>query len=200
MQPEQSANPSQSPDQQNADQPSQSTPEAPASTWQYGDSGTDSQSQSLDMPVVSWSASEYIEHDKQATWFIALGMFAIVCCAIIYLLTQDTVTTGAVGIAIVLFGITASRKPKVLEYKLDNTGIHIGGKLYMYDRFKSFSVIHEGALNSIHLSPLGRIAPPLSLYYPPDQEEQIVNMLANYLPHEERSHDPVDRLMRRIRF
>ncbi len=48
--------------------------------------------------------------------------------------------------------------------------------------------------------PLKRFMPPITLYYPPDQEDAVINALAAYLPHEDRTHDPVDRLMRKIRF
>ena len=42
--------------------------------------------------------------------------------------------------------------------------------------------------------------PPLSIYYPPDQEDEIVNVLGMFLPYADAKNDPFDRLMARIRF
>lgn len=170
--------------------------------WQYtaNDQSPSDQPAHLDIPPITWSASEFIDHDKRASWFMGLAAATVVACIVIYVVTQDIIATAMIVIAAALFGVTASRKPNTLEYRLDASGIKIASKQYPYDKFKSFSVIEEGALDSIQLSPLARLAPPISLYYPPEQEEQILNTLANYLPHEDRRHDPVDRLMRRIRF
>jgi hypothetical protein len=48
--------------------------------------------------------------------------------------------------------------------------------------------------------PLKRFMPPLSLYMDPADEEKIVDVLADYLPVEQREQDPIDKLMRRLRF
>lgn len=151
-------------------------------------------------PAVTWTASEFIDHEKRATWFLGLVGATVVASALIYLITQDFFATAVIAIAAALFGVTAGRHPSTLTYVLDQNGIQIGPKHYEYAKFKSFSVIEEGAIDSILLTPLTRFAPPISLYYPPEQEDQIVGTLANYLPHEDRRHDPVDRLMKRIRF
>jgi hypothetical protein len=58
----------------------------------------------------------------------------------------------------------------------------------------------EGAFSSIVLVPLKRFSPLTSIYYAPQDEERITAMLAAHLPYEERKHDPIDKLMQRIRF
>jgi hypothetical protein len=200
MQPDQPIDPNTTPNEPPVIDSSAQQPES-SDGWVSAGNGEGPQAElGHDIPLVTWSASEFIEHEKQFGWFVGLALIAVVGCAIIFLITRDVFTTGALFVAAALFGVAAKRKPQVLQYSLSPTGIKIGNKVYQYERFKSFSVIAEGALNSIHLSPLGRIAPPLSLYFPPEQEEEIVSALANYLPHEDRTHDPVDRLMRRIRF
>jgi hypothetical protein len=174
----------------------------PQQNWQYNASDTPSANQTVpsDIGSVHWTASEFIDHDKRAGWFIGLAAAAAVACVLVYFVTHDTIATVMIVVAAALFGVTAGRKPNTLDYNLDSSGIKIGSKLYEYNFFKSFSVIEEGALSSIQLTPLARFSPPISLYYPPEQEDQILNTLSNYLPHEERHRDPVDRLMRRIRF
>ena len=170
--------------------------------WQY--SGEQNQSQDTthyaDMASVSWTASEFIDHEKSSGWFVSLAAFTGLAVVVTYLISKDWITVVAILVAACLFGVTAKRRPRTLQYDLDSTGVRIGGKPYAYADFKSYSVIEEGAFNSIQLMPLKRFLPPISLYFPPEQEEQIVDLLADYLPHEDRDHDPIDRLMKRMHF
>ena len=172
-----------------------------ASPWQYSpEPGQEAYEQHANVAPVNWTASEFVENEKNSSWFMALAGGTIVAVAVIYLITHDIVTAVVIIIAASLFGVAAKRKPRTLEYQLDHAGVSIGGKPYPYTLFKSFAMMQEGAFNSIHLMPLKRFMPPISLYYPPESEDQIVATLGSYLPHEERTHDPVERLMRKIRF
>ena len=185
---------------QNPDTADQS-PESTEASWNYTPSDQqDAPSIQPAIGSVTWTASEFIQHDKRAPWFLGLAGVALVAAALLYLMTNDLVTAVVIVIAAALFGVAAGRKPNTLEYRIDSKGIQIGPKQYPYAQFKSFSIIEEGAIGSIQLMPIGRFAPPISLYYPPDQEEEIINTLGSYLPHEDRKRDAVDRIMHKIRF
>lgn len=188
------------PEDPNTDDRSLPEADEPQSPWQYSSETGDGFQAPADLPTVTWSASEFIDHQKNAGWFFGLAGATILAGAILYFLTKDIVTVVVVAIAAVLFGITAGRKPRTLNYQLDHRGVQIAEKSYPYVLFKSFSVLEEGAFSSIQLMPLKRFMPPITLYYPPETEDQIINTLGNYLPHEDRQHDAVDRLMKRIRF
>lgn len=150
--------------------------------------------------TVTWTASEFIAHDKTIGWYIGLMAGAVVLAAVIYFLTKDAVSTAVVIVAALFLAYYGSHKPRQLEYSLDNQGISVGTKHYAYDSFRSFSVIQEGAFSSIVFMPLKRFAVPLTLYYPPDDEDAIVKVLSDQLPHVDRRPDVIDNLMRRIRF
>jgi hypothetical protein len=150
---------------------------------------------------VSWTASEYVENQKSASWFIILGFGAIVMAVLIFFITgHDWVSSVVVLILAAAFGTFGARHPRTLHYSVDNKGLHIENKSYPYASFKSFSVIDEGAISSIYLMPLKRFMPSLSVYYSPDDEEKIVTVLASYLPFEDRQRDAIDRLMHKVRF
>lgn len=150
--------------------------------------------------AITWTASEYVANQKTYGWYVLLGLGALAAATLIFLITRDKVSTGVIVLVGIIFGITAAHQPRTLEYRLDHNGIKIGDKLYPYSDFKSFSVMEDGAINSILLLPLKRFMPGLSIYYPPDQEEDILAVLGSYLPHETREIDAIDRLMRKIRF
>jgi hypothetical protein len=149
---------------------------------------------------VAWSASEYIANPKNASWFMLLGIVSLVLSVVIYLLTKDFVSTGVIAVLGIVVGVFAARQPHVLEYQLDQSGIHIAEKFYPYGSFKSFSVVEEGAFGYISLLPLKRFMPPLAIHYSPDDEKQIVETLADYLPFEEHKRDLVESFSRRVRF
>jgi hypothetical protein len=149
---------------------------------------------------IVWSASEFVAHNKGMGWYATLGLAAVALSAVVFLLTRDLVSVIIIIFVAVLLGISAVRKPRVLNYQLNGSGLTIGQKFYPYLEFKSFSVMEEGAFSSIMFLPLKRFMPPISIYYDPKDEDQIVNMLAHYLPLENRTHDAIDSLIKRIRF
>lgn len=170
--------------------------------WSFNTEGSEQLQESEAMPgkEVTWTASEYIAHHKGPGWYMGLALTTVAVTALTYLITQDMVTAVVIVIVAIIFGVFASRQPQVLTYKLQDNGIVIEDKFYPYGEFRSFAVQEEGAINSIFLMPLKRFHPGLSLYYPPEQEDEIINTLGSYLPHEDRQPDIVDRFMRNIRF
>jgi hypothetical protein len=181
------------------------TQQQPTSNWQFHAEGAQVASptqsaQPAAIGPIEWTASEYISHSKSPSWYLALIGGAVVFGAIIYLLTKDIISVVSIAVVALVFGIAASRKPRVLHYSIDAHGIKAGQKYFPLGSFKSFSVIQEGPVNSIYLLPLKRLMPALTMYYPPEEEKKILDALSSFLPEERRQQDTVDRLMRKIRF
>jgi hypothetical protein len=150
--------------------------------------------------AITWTASEFIAHHKTGGWYALLGLGALVGAAVIWLLTKDLMSAAVIIVAALAFGVFAARQPRELTYRLDEYGLTIDQKHYLYREFRSFSVMVEGAIPSIVFMPLKRFAPMTTIYYDPSDEAKIVDLLADRLPHEERKQDPIERLMWRIRF
>lgn len=149
---------------------------------------------------ITWTASEFIAHDKSTSWYILLMLGTLLLAAAVFFVTRDFVSVSVAIIAGLLLGIYGAHQPRQLEYVVDRRGIGIGRKYYSYDEFKSFAVAPEGAFSSLVLMPLKRFAIPTTIYYAPEDEERILNILADHLPLEEHHRDTVDSLMRHIRF
>jgi len=149
---------------------------------------------------VTWTASEFVAHDKTFKWYAGLAGVAVIAAALVFLATRDKISTGVVVFVAVILGIAAGHQPRVLTYHLDREGIKIGLKSYLYNDFKSFAVVDEGAFSSIMLLPMHRFMPAISIYYDPKDEENILTILGERLPLEAHSQDMVERLMSRIHF
>lgn len=153
-----------------------------------------------DDQVITWTASEYVEHEKNGGWYLMLTLASIGLAAIIFLITRDKISAGVVIFGAIALGVYGARPPRQLTYQLNNSGLTIGQKSFNYDDFRSFAVVPEGAFSSIVLVHHKRFAPLTTIYCAPDNEDQVIDMLAKRLPVEEHKIDAVEHLMRRIRF
>jgi hypothetical protein len=156
--------------------------------------------QTVGEDLLSWSASEYIEHQKPKGWYVGVVLAGALLAVLLYVVTKDLVTVAVVLIGTLLFSVVGSHKPESKNYQIGTTGITVGEKHFVFDDFKSFSLIEEGVIDSVQLMPLKRFTPPISMYFPSDIANQVVDTLADYLPHEERQRDMVDTLMKRLKF
>jgi hypothetical protein len=156
---------------------------------------TETQSQS-----VSWTASEFIAHEKSAGWYLKLALIALALTIIIVGVTRDIISGAVIIFAAIFLAIYGARKPRQLEYTINRHGVTIDGKRHNYEEYKSFSIVAEGAFSSLVFMPLRRFAVVTTIYYDPADESNILTLLSAQLPHEEPRRDMVDNLMRHIRF
>jgi len=149
---------------------------------------------------VHWSASEYIDNKKGGLWYV---VFAVIVVALIagdiLLLKEFTFSILVVVMAAAL--IIYSRRPaRVVDYTLSgDQGLYVGEKLYHFSEFKAFGVISEGGHHSIMLIPVKRFALALSVYFPEEVGERIVDILGARLPMHELKLDAIDVIVRKLR-
>jgi hypothetical protein len=178
--------------------------EEPQTNWQFNSgeaaSSHDGSTSLLPSNPVTWTAAEFIDHEKGQQWYITLGIGTVVAIGVIYLLTHDLITSAVIAIVAVMFGLFAARKPRKLEYTIDSEGVHIGGRFYPYGNFKSFSLVQEGPAHSVWLLPLKRFTPIIPLCFDLKDETAVVDALSRTLPLENRDLDSIDKLMHRVRF
>jgi hypothetical protein len=148
---------------------------------------------------IAWEASEYIDHPHGLGWYLSLVAVTIGLTVIVYLTSKDKIATGIIVIVGIIVGVFASHKPGQASYEITDNGLNVNSKTYKYSDFKSFAIIHEGALTSVNLLPLKRFMPAVSAYFDPADESKIMGALGSYLPYEERKLDAVERLSRRLR-
>ncbi|MDB5168777.1 MAG: hypothetical protein JWO41_133 [Candidatus Saccharibacteria bacterium] len=149
---------------------------------------------------ITWTASEFIAHEKSNSWYLKLGGVAVVVALILFLLTRDKIASGFILFAALLLGVYAAREPRELEYQITVHGVSVGEKYHDFQEFRSFTIVPEGAFSSIMFIPLKRFAPAVSIYYSPEEEDRIVDVLEERLPYDDTRSDPIDNFMRHIRF
>lgn len=170
------------------------------SAWDLADAEMEAHDNQVapEMPSIQWTASEFIAHEKSPMWYLSLIAIGAVLAIFSQLVVHDIITTVAIILVTILFVFVASHKPRTLPYRIDDAGVTIGDKTYPYAQFKSFGIVQEGAFSNITLVPLKRFGPPLSIYYPPEEEEKIVQVLSAYMPTSQVKLDLIDRLLKSI--
>jgi len=174
-----------------APQPAQSPADAPEND-QYDNR------QANDEALVTWSAHEYLHQEKGTVWFI---LFAIVILALIGLSvwTQAWSFTVLIVVIAAVVVVYTRRPPRELTYSLTDEGLVIDGKLNQFSNFKSFGIIRDGEEFSVMLIPTQRFQPGVTVYFPEEAGEDIVDMLGSRLPMKDLKLDAVDRLVRLLR-
>lgn len=164
------------------------------------DNGTGRASRSDNEDVVEWTASEFVHHDKSFTWYLLLGLAAIVVAAGMYFITRDKFTVVAILMMAIILGVAGSRKPRVMTYRLDSSGLTAGKKFYPYSEYKSFTMPDDGPFTSVMLTPLKRLSLPVGAFLAPDSQKKALDLLSSHLPLERGEQGLFDELMRFVRF
>lgn len=148
---------------------------------------------------VRWQATEYIQREKNGLWFVAfiattLGLMAMA----IFLIQSWTFAILIPVMATALLTYT-HRPPRLISYTLSRKGLHVNDHLYSFAEFKAFGVIREAGEYSIMLVPIKRFRPGVSVYFPEEVGEALVDMLGARLPMRDLHLDIVDKIIRKLR-
>ena len=152
-----------------------------------------------EMEPVRWEAHEYIHHEKSALWFVVFAVVVLVLIAVAIFLMQSVTFAILVPVMAAALLVYTHRPPRVLDYTLSRQGIHINDHLYSFGEFKAFGVIRDGEEYSVMLIPTKRFKQGVTIYFPEESGEAIVDMLGARLPMQELHLDVVDKIIRKLR-
>ena len=88
---------------------------------------------------LSWTAPEYEEKEKSTDWFWALGII-VITSAITSIIYGNYFFAILLLLGGTLLGVFAKKKPSMISYELNENGLHIGDRIYIFDHIKAFYV------------------------------------------------------------
>lgn len=147
---------------------------------------------------VRWEAKEYIEHDKNAGWYIGLSVIGLLLVALSVWLRWWTFT-AVVVLSFISLLIYVLRPARTLKYSISNKGLTEGEKVYRFEDFKSFGILQDDTNFAIVLIPRKRFSPAVTVYFPKEKGEEIVDQFGARLPMEEVKLDFIDKIVRKLR-
>jgi len=151
-------------------------------------------------PPITWSAQEYVHIDKGIGWYILFAIIVLALVAIDIFFLKSWTFSALVVVMAVAIVIYIRRPPRTLTYALSPAqGLYVGERLYHFDEFRAFGLIKDGDNHSIMLIPRKRFSPGVSVFFPEEAGERIVDILGQRLPMDELKLDVVDILIRKLR-
>lgn len=166
--------------------------------------GTESNSDQADVAYdgepIYWAATEYIYQQKGSGWLIVFIIIALGFIAADILFLKSYTFSALVAVMAVAMVVYNRRPPQEIDYTLSpEEGLYIGEVLHEFEEFKSFGVINDHGNNFIKLIPLKRFSMAVSVYFPNELGEQIVDILGSRLPMEEMKLDTFDAVVHKLR-
>lgn len=152
-----------------------------------------------EQPIVRWQAYEYIHREKNVLWYVVFAVVTVLLIMTALFLLHSFTFVILIPVMAAALLVYNRRPAHPLDYTLSRQGLHVGDRLYGFGEFKSFTVIHGDDEYSIMLVPVKRFRPGVSIYFPEDSGEAIVDALAARLPMEEAHLDVIDRVIRKLR-
>jgi len=148
---------------------------------------------------VHWQAHEYIHHEKDALWFVIFTVVVLGLMAFSIFVIQSITFTILIPVMAAALIVYSRRPPRIMDYTLSSKGLHVNDRLYPFNEFKGFGVIRDGKEYSVMLIPIKRFKPGVSVYFPEEAGEAIVDILGTRLPMQKLHLDIVDRVIRKLR-
>lgn len=147
---------------------------------------------------VRWQASEYVHREKDHVWFVVFVLVAITLTAVAVFVIKSLTFAILVPVMAAALFLYTRRPPRVLDYTLGRHGLYINDQLFPFGDFKSFALLRGFDQYSIMLVPVKRFKPAISINFPEEAGEAIVDMLAARLPMREMQPDVVDRIIQKL--
>ena len=151
-------------------------------------------------PPITWTAQEYIHLDRSPLWFVGFIVVVLGLIALGIFVFQAWSFSVLIVVMAVALLVYIRRPPRTLTYALSPAqGLYVGERLYTFDEFKAFGLIQDEGNYSIMLIPRKRFSPGVSVFFPDDAGERIVDILGQRLPMENLKLDIVDIIVRKLR-
>ena len=148
--------------------------------------------------TVSWEAEEYIQHDKNTGWYVGLIAVGLALVALSVWLKWWSFT-ALIVLAFVSLLIYVLRPPRKIKYTINSKGLLEGEKLYSFEEYRAFGILQDDTNFAIVLMPRKRFSPSVTVYFPKEKGEEIVDMFGARLPMEEVKLDAIDKIVKKLR-
>ena len=148
---------------------------------------------------IQWQAPEYIEHPRSTMWFVGFWLIVVLLMGAAFFVVRSwsfAILVPAMAAALMIY---SHRPPRTLNYVLSGKGLYINDLLHPIQEFRTFGVQQEETLPALMLIPVKRFRPGMTVYFPQELGESIVELLGGYMPMKELKPDVFDRITRKLR-
>lgn len=148
--------------------------------------------------TISWEAKEYVQKDKKAGWFVGLVFVGMLFVALAIWMKWWSFALLVV-VSVIALIVYSVRPPRTLKYKLDSKGLVEGARRYEFVDYKSFGILQDENHYAIVLTPRKRFSARVTVYFPSEKGEVIVDGFGARLPMEPVKLDFLDKVIKLLR-
>ena len=153
----------------------------------------------LDDDPITWTAHEHIDAHRGPLWFVLFFVAVVALVLASVFLLQSWSFSLLIVVMAIAFIIYTRRPSQLLTYAVSpRQGVYVGEQLHPFSEFKAFGILQDGQNNAIVLLPRKRFSPGVTLYFPTEVGEHLVDILRERLPVEAVKLDVVDALVRKL--
>ena len=150
--------------------------------------------------LLSWEAPDFEDHERNASWYVAAGAFALALFAYSIYTSDWFFAVVVVALVIVTFKYLKI-SPKTNTYGISRVGIQVNEKLYSYDQLHSFWIVYQPPTKVLNVLTTRRYMPQLSMQLVDQDPVMIKKILKKFMPEQEkRGENPIDKVTRMLKF
>ncbi len=150
---------------------------------------------------INWQAAEYRYFKKGWDWYLWVSGIATIL--FIFALWQKNFFFAIfIVIAAVMVISISQRRPRIIEFKIDNEGIYIGkDTAYKYDEIEWFAIRHRPeSLNEIIIKKKTLVNPIVKIQADSKITSKARKILKEHLEEKEYESSLLDAILERFRF
>lgn len=174
-------------------------PTAPAADQPDAPQVEEAEPREGDEELVRWQAVEHIYREKDPLWYLVFALIVLGFIILAIFVVKSVTFAILIPVMAAALVVYAMRPPAVISYTLSRKGLHANDRLYEFADFREFGLVHDAEEHAIMLMPRKRFQPGVTVYFPEEAGEAIIDMLAARLPMRDLKLDPIDRLIRMLR-
>ncbi|MBI4709455.1 MAG: hypothetical protein HY764_04625 [Candidatus Portnoybacteria bacterium] len=167
---------------------------------QLENKGTNNQDNESELIELEWEAPEFENPEKGHWWFIIVGIVALAVFTIA-LLMSNFIFALLIVISVFIIFVFALKKPKIVKFKIDGSGIMIDEKLLSYRDLRSFWIFYDPPhIKELSIKSKKWLMTLIKIPLEQEDPSQIREALIKFIPEEEQEQSLIDVITRRIGF
>ena len=146
------------------------------------------------MEKLSWHTHEYLHSEKTTDWYWMVAIVTV-SIALISIILNNVIFAILIIVSSFTLSLFASKKPEIIEVKIEQTGISVGQTHYPYANLDSFWIETRDAHPRIIVKSK-KVFMPFIVIFLSDMDENIVHpVLIEHLPEEEHTEPLFEKIL-----
>jgi hypothetical protein len=149
---------------------------------------------------IQWQAPEFEKYEKGPSWFIVLGISALIVFTIVILMKNFIFAILIVMMVFLIF-LYALKEPHLVTFKISGKGIAVNDKIYSFEELKSFWIFYEPPeTKELSVRSKKWLMPLIKIPLDKQDPTLIRSTMIKFIPEQKQEESAVDVIAKNLRF